>query len=809
MWRNYLNISWRTLLKNKVYSLVNIGGLALGLAVSMLILLYVLHEFSFDQFHEKSDRIVRMKGAFKFGEQSFNTLAMSAGFGPIVKENIPEVDNFVRITLNNQATIKRDRDYIFQEESFILADPAFFDIFSFPLIKGNPTTVLDKPQTVVITPAMAEKYFGEEDPIGKTITYGKEVPFEVTGIVEPAPSNSSVQYDFIGSLSSLTAIERAEYPEITSEQLTLETSSRMSLGNLVTYFETQEGVHPDSLSEKILRLAIQRQEEEGAGNVEKYMADPIEDIHLKSNFGNSDASNVNNIYLFLGIAFLILSLALVNYISLSTARLVQRAKEVGVRKVIGAKRRDLMIQFFSESTLLTLGAFGLGILLLNFTQPLFHNLLDIQIDRSFFFNPYIIGTLGALLVLCIIISGIIPAYGFSTFSTVKVLKGTLASGKTGNRFRQALIIFQFVATLGLIMGTIVVSQQLKYLKKESASLMDAPIVAIPFSHEVASKYQAYRNRLLSNVEVNKMATASGKLFQSGISIYFINSEITQKEVSLGLMNVDSNFLDLFQLNWAIPPTDPQRIGAKRTAILNEIAATELGMQKDSLNVNQTSFNGDPLEVVGVLENFHYQSLRNRINPLAMFVLPAGDAGIADRGGSFYIELEKEADITAQLATIKSIHQEFDANNPFDYYFLDDTFANFYLTESRLNVMLTSFTLLAIFISCLGLFGLITYSTERRTKEIGIRKVLGASVASIIKLLSKDFILLVIIALVIAAPISYQLMSSWLDNFPYRIEIPWWIYLIAGAAAIVLAFLTISTQSLRAAIANPVESLRNE
>lgn len=809
MWRNYLNISWRTLLKNRVYSVINIGGLALGLAVSTLILLYVLHEFSFDQFHDKTDRIVRMKGSFKFGDQSFNTLAMSAGFGPIVQENIPEVANFVRMTLGNEATLKRDKDRIFKEDQFLLVDPAFFDVFSFPLRQGDPKTVISKPQTMVITPAMAKKYFGEEDPIGKTILHNGTLPFEVTGIIEPAPSNSTIQFDFVGALSSLTAIERADNPDATSEQLTLESTSRISLGNLVTYLETGEEVNPDSLAKKIYNLALSRQETESTGNIDNFMANTIKDIHLKSNFGSIDAFNVDNVYLFLGIAFLILSLALVNYISLSTARLVQRAKEVGVRKVIGAKRRDLIIQFFSESAMLTLGAFAIALIILNFTQPLFHNLLGIQIDQSFLFNPFIIGTLAGLLVVCIIISGVIPAYGFSAFSTLSVLKGGLSSGKQGNRLRQALIIFQFVATIGLIMGTIIVSQQLKYLQKQSASLMDAPIVVVPFSAEAGGMYQAYRDKLNANVELNKIATSSDQLFQSGISIYFIQSEITDKDVPLSFMNVDDGFLDMFQLDWVKPPVDVNRIGAPKTIILNEMASIELGMVKDSLSNDKTNFNGEALDVVGVLEDFHYQSLRNTIRPLAMFVKPEGDPKIAANGGAFYIELEQETDVTAQLAMLKSIHQEFDAENPFDYYFLDDTFANFYLNERRLSTMLTSFTLLAIIISCLGLFGLITYNTERRTKEIGIRKVLGASIASIIKLLSKDFVILVIISLIIAAPITYKFMGDWLENFPYRIDMPWWVFIVGGLGAILLAFVIVSTQSLRAALANPVKALRNE
>lgn len=797
---NYLKVAWRHLVKHKTFSFINIGGLALGMAVSMQIMLFVMHEFSYDQFHENSERIYRMKGEFKFGEQTFRTASMSAGFGPVTKESIPGVENFVRISPQQTTSIRSDEDHIFEEDRFLVADPTILDVFSFSLISGDPKKVLEAPQQVIITPETGQKYFGDKNPIGQTLYFQGKLPFTITGLVHPAPSNSTLQYDFIASLSSQSAIERLADPDLTEEQLTLN-NNRMQLGSYTTFLLLSSGTQASSVAQKIKELA-----ESPTGGESEFILDPMADLHFKSNFG--DASNVKNVYLFLGVAFLVLALALINYISLTTARSLQRAKEVGVRKVTGARRSDLIYQFFSESALITVLAFGAGLLLFRFGQPFFYQLLDLSIDPSFSLHPMIFSVFGGLLIICILISGSIPALGLSAYQPVKVLQGKLSSGKGGNRLRELLTIFQFGATIVLIIGAVVVSQQLRYVMQTSAGMAQDQIVSLPFSKDAQSSFQAYRSAIMETTDAQDLTSASTRIFKNGISTYFIKSPINQKEIPLNVVNVDDRFLDFFNLKWEKPPLDKNRFGDNNTIILNKKAMLELGMSRDSVYTSLDII-GSQMQVIGVLKDFHYQSLHNSIRPLAIRITPSESSAMAARDGAFYLKFNTADRLNQELNKLREIQRDFDPDQAFNYSFLDDTFTEFYTSERRMTTMLKAFTGLAGFISCLGLFGLMTYNTERRTKEIGIRKVLGASISSIVTLLSKDFIRLVIISFVVAAPLAWYLIQKWLQNFAYRIEIQWWVFLLTGGVAIFIAFVTISWQSFQAAVANPVKALKNE
>ncbi len=797
---NYFKVAWRTIVKNPSFSFINIGGLALGMAVSMQILLFVLHEFSYDRFHEKTDQIYQTKASFKFGDQTFNVKAMSAGFATVTKENIPEITNTVRISTQQTATLRSDNEHVFSEDRFLLADPSILEVFSFKLISGDVQSVLNAPQKVVLTPQAARRFFGDTDAVGQTLLYNGELPFEVTGLIEKAPSNSTIQYDFIASLSSLNAIERLNNPEIEEDKLSLN-NERMQLGSFATYLEFRKGTDPSAVTTKIMELA------EGPSSGEtKFSVEALPDLHFKSNFG--DSSNMKNVYLFLSIALLVLLLALINYISLTTARSLKRAREVGIRKVVGARKSSLMTQFYIESALVTFIAFGLGIALTGFFQPFFHQLLDLEIDPSFFRHPLILAVFGTLLILCIFIAGSLPAVGLSAFKPVKVLKGTLSSGKRGNRLREVLIVFQYTTTVVLIVGTIIASQQIRYAISQSTAIAQEQIVTIPFSSAVKSNFQAYKKAIEEKTEVQNIAVASGEVFRSGVSIIFTNSPVNDEEVPLSIMTVDENFLDMLQLEWAQPLADRNRLGSEGTVILNEKAVADLGLNTDSSRANMSIFNNQS-EVIGVLEDFHYQSLHNPIRPLALFVTGPENKEIAQRGGAFYLEFAAGQSLVGQLPLLEEIQKTFDPEEAFNYHFLDEILADRYVSEKRLTTMLTTFTILAVIISSLGLLGLIIFTTERRTKEIGIRKVLGASISSIVSLLSKDFIKLIIIAILLASPIAWFLMSKWLENFAYQIDIQWWVFVLTGFIAVGMAFLTISWQSLKTAIADPVQALRNE
>ena len=801
MWKNHLVIALRNIRKHLGISSINILGLALGIATSLFILLYVLHELSYDKHYPFAKDIYRLQASFSFGDQSFNTLAMSAGMGPTIKEELPEVKDFLRIPMDRSATLRSDFDHIYDEEDgFLLADPSIFNLFSIKMLEGDPGTALDKPLSVVLTREMARKYFGEESAVGQTLTYQGKLPFTITGIIDEAPSNSSLQYGFIASLESYTDIQRMENPDITDEQLFLNFTD-VGLGAFETYFLLEKGTDAQLVLDKIEEIN-QSKSEESIENKQDFSITPLTDIHLGTDFGSSYTRYV---FIFLGIGILILAMALVNYISLTTARAIKRAQEVGVRKVLGANRKDLVLQFFTESTLIILLGFFIGIWLLSLLIPFFSHQFDINIDGGFLLNPMVILVYLALLIICIIISGSFPAMVLSRFQPSMVLKDQLSSGRKGGMIRKGLTVFQFTTTLSLLIGSLVVAGQLRHLREEAPDYAKEQILVLPFSAEVQGSFTAYKSEIKQQLSPNGLTVASSQLFKSGVNVYFVRLEESKKNVPLNIISVDTEFLDVFNLSWDREPLEGQKLSAPEAMVLNKKAHTEIGQGEEVYKIEDIN-----ADIVGVLEDFKFQTLKWEINPLGITFTEADNSSIARNGGAFYIKLGSSAlTVKDQLAALRNIHKQFEPEAAFNYYFLDDTFAEFYKTEADLGKMLIFFSILAVIISCLGILGLVNFMIERRTKELGIRKVLGASVVSILSLLSKNFILLIVIALLIASPITYYVMDKWLMDFAYRINIPWWIFVLSGAGTLFLTLLTMSFQSLRAALANPVHSLRNE
>lgn len=799
MFSNYLKVAWRTLRKNKIYSLINIGGLAIGLAVSMLILLFVIHEFSYDRFHQGADQIHRLHGQFKFGEQTFNTSAMSAGTASKAVEQIPELESAVRINSNYSPILQSDRNHIVRIEEFLFADANFLELFSFDLISGDAQTALQAPNSILLTPDLADQFFGTQDVIGRYLQLEGDIPVKVTGLIAAAPSNSTFVYQSIVSIETLNSVELKENSG-EETKYTLD-NDKIQLGSFNTYFKVTPKADVEAITKKLVDLA-QAPEDSEIG----FSLNPLPSLHLSSPIGTN--GDIKYLYLFLAIAMLILSLALVNYISLATARAVKRAKEVSIRKINGANRFHLLRQFYSESVLVTLIAFALGFGILQFLMPAFLNVVDIQIDQSFYLNPILLLTFGGLLILSTLAAGSIPAVLMASFEPIQVLQGQIQSGKRGHLFRRGLTVFQFTATLALLITSIFTVRQLTFLQEKTLTLAQDEIVALPVSETAKKGFQAYKKAILETTEATELTVSSNRLFANGTNIYFVESPINQKSIPLSIFNVDRQFVDFFGLNWKVPPLDQQKVGAPSTIIFNETAQVSFGLQKDSIG-RSFEFLGGTKEIVGVLEDFHYSSLRSEVNPVALFVQPEDKAELIQLGGVFYIRFPKGTAMKSQIQKLTTIHKQFEPGQPFDFDFLDETLAAFYETERRLTTLLSAFSGVAIFISCLGLLGLVTYNTERRTKEIGIRKVLGASVQTIVGLLTREFVFLILLSLVLASPIAWYCMDQWLDNFVYQIELQWWVFILAGLSAVLLAFVSVGWQATRAAIANPVESLRNE
>ncbi|MBC3785948.1 ABC transporter permease [Spirosoma utsteinense] len=802
MLRNYLKIAFRNLVKNKTYSSINIGGLALGIAVSLLILLFVIHERTYDHFHANADRIFRVYSKMKFGEQEMQSERVSARFGLAVQEANAGVLDMVRVaTTPGRVVIKTSPERKFFEDKFILADPSFLTVFSFPLVDGSAQTALLRPMTVLLTERTAERYFGHEDPVGKTITYNNKLRFEVTGVLKNPPSNSTVQFDFVASLKSHPAIERIQNQFIKDDEVAL-LNQRVQGGSFRTYFLLNSSADTGRILRTLPGLV-----KASGGDMQgtRYIIDPLTSVHLGMNFG--DTANSRYLTIFLGIAALILLLALINYMSLTTARATQRAREVGVRKVMGAGRSELAGQFYGESMLITGLAFLLALVLVKVLRPPFYQLLQLDIDPSFMYTPeFGLAALG-LLITCVLLSGSYPAVLLSSFSPVNVLKGNLTTGKGGPAVRRVFTVIQFTVSIGLIGCSMLIYQQVQHLQNRKLGLYKDRVLVLPVDASLTQQYSILKHDLRQIPGVERVAAASSVLYKEGGSIFFTQSPTTKKDISIHVLSVDDQFAETLQIPWKSKP-DPTRLAAPNTVVLNEIAVRKMGIGNQPLG-QRLSFGSEKSEVVGVMRNFYFTDINDSNEPLALFVAKDTASAMATFGGSLYIRIQPSADLQQTVGRIETAYHQINAEKPFEYYFLDQTFNSIYKSEARLASLFSVFTGFALFIACLGLFGLAAFTAEQRTKEIGVRKVLGASVASIVTLLSKDFIKLVLLALVIASPISWWAMNKWLQDFAYKIDIAWWVFALAGGLTIGIALLTVSFQSIKAALMNPVKSLRSE
>ena len=526
---------------------------------------------------------------------------------------------------------------------------------------------------------------------------------------------------------------------------------------------------------------------------------------MGANFG--DTTNARYLTIFSIIAAFTLLLALINYMSLTTSRATQRAREVGIRKVMGAARRSLAGQFYGESVVITGIAFGLALVLVRVLQPFFYQLMQLDIDSSFVYSAKSGMMALGLFVSCVLISGSYPALLLSSFNPVRVLQGMLIPGKGGITIRQGFIVLQFTVSVGLIGCSILIYQQVHHLQNRKLGLYKDRMLVVPLAASLTKQYSSFKNTLRQIPGVERVAAASQVLYKEGGSIYFAQSPVTKKDVSIHVLSVDDQFAETLQIPWKIKPA-PARLAASNTVVLNETAVRSLGFGDNPVGKN-LSFGAGKSEVVGVMKNFYFTNINDSNNPLALFVAKDTASAMASQGGSLYIRIQPGADVQQTVARVEKEYGMLGAEKPFEYFFLDDTFNSIYKSEARLATLFSLFTAFALFIACLGLFGLAVFTAEQRTKEIGVRKVLGASVSSIVTLLSKDFLKLILLAILIASPLAWWAMNKWLQDFAYKITISWWVFAVAGLSVVFIALLTVSFQSIKAALMNPVKSLRNE
>jgi putative ABC transport system permease protein len=800
MIKNYFKIAFRNLFRNKSFTAINMAGLSIGLTCCLLMILYLQHELSYDTFHEKSKRIVRviMEYSFGGGEISKGNFT-STKVLPSFKTNFPEVVDGVRLS-PSKALVKYG-DNVFIEKNFLYADSAFFNMFSFKLRQGDPNQVLKSPKMVVITRTMAQKYFGDENPVGKALLLGAaQNPFLVTGVTEDCPANSQLKFDFVASFSSLGQSQEKTYFE----------------ANFTTYLLLNSEKSIASLQAKIpafMKNEMQTEREDRSGGYVNYELEPLTKIHIHSKF-DAIVANTNVLYISIigAIALLVLIIACFTYINLSTARSVERAKEVGMRKVTGATKYQIFWQFISESFVLTTISMGISLVFTALLLPAFNQLAKTELLFSSIVQPSIIGAALFLIVIIALLAGSYPAFILSNFQPIKVLKGSFKNTASGFGLRQSLIVFQFVVSVFLIIATIVINSQLQLIQNKKLGYDRDHVLILNLDQKLIDKIDLVKTELKSNPNI----LAVSKAYESPITInggYSMRPAewIAEQAMSVTANPVDDEYIKATGLK-LIAGSDLSRQDILDVSnqeqnknnyhfILNEKAAKAMGWKPEEA-IGKKMFLGENRrgEVKGVVEDFHFASLHSSIEPLILFT--------GEWSNSLLIKTNGE-NLSQTLAFISTKWKELAPYRPFDYRFMDEDYQKMYAAEVRMGTVFNIFSAIAIALACLGLLGLSAYSIKQRVKEIGIRKVLGASVAHITTLLSKDFLKLVVIAILIASPIAWWATGKWLQGFVYRIDMGWWMFALAGGLAVVIALLTVSFQAIKAAVANPVKSLRTE
>jgi ABC-type antimicrobial peptide transport system permease subunit len=797
MLKSYLTIALRYLKRHKIYSLINISGLAIGMACCVLILLWINDEIQYDRFHEQHKNLYRVLNDLNYGPYSQLTDGTAYPLGPAMQAEIPEVKKMVRILYTRTILIAHEEKR-FYEENFIFADPSLFVIFTFPFIQGDPQTALSSPSSVVITQEVASKYFGSQDPMGKTIRTQNQNDYIVTGVLENIPNNSHLQFGFVGS------IERA---------VAMGARTHWTGWLYDTYVLLQPNTSFEEVNAKLEAWIKTKDAEES-----RYYLQPLADVNL---YGVQGEGAIRPLTLFSTLALLILIIACINYMNLATARGGTRAKEIGLRKVVGAKKNNITKQFLSESVLFAFFALLISVCLVALFLPVFNQISGKELSWNPAQNKFLfLGVLGITL-LTGVLAGSYPALFLSSFQPDRILKGILSPKKIGMNtasIRKGLVVFQFVLTVILIICTTTVYRQMSFIKNRRLGFEKNYMIYTQLRSEGnlweqynAEKtwldYNTLRNELSQNPNVLNVSSATCLPFGSmGEEFGQLDwdGKNPEYQVTMSHMAVDASFFDTFQLEMIEGrflseefPSDSQNF------ILNEAAVKAAGLEspvgKRFRLLDKTGI------ITGVIKDFHFAPLHNKIEPLVIHKMPYQYWMYRN-----FVFIRISADnITQAIASIENMWDRAIPEYPFEFQFLDDTIDARYRSEQRLETILRIFTILAIAISCFGLFGLISFTAEQRTKEIGIRKVLGASVGSVVRLLSKEFVILVVLANIIAWPVAYFVMTKWLKNFAYRTEIGLVTFLFSGMAALAIAMLTVCYQSIKAALANPVDSLRYE
>jgi putative ABC transport system permease protein len=806
MLKNNIKIAIRNLRQQKLNGFINIIGLAVGLATCLLILLYVGHELSFDRFNEKADRIVRVCFQGDVQGEKMREATVMAPVASALISDFSEVEQATRIRYASESPTIICHGNTYKEDAFAFVDANFFDVFTLPFVKGDKATALKEPNCVVLTETSAQKYFGNQEPIGGLIqTKGNSTIYRVTGVIQDMPDNAHFNFDVLASLVSL--------PEAGEDNW-------MS-SNFYTYLVLKPGTDYKNLASK-LPLVVEKyigpQLKQGlgqtlaefrqSGNDISFHLQPLTDIHLDTEFPDdlSERGSRQVIYIFSAIAVFMLLIACINFMNLSTAGASRRAKEVGLRKALGSYKTELAKQFLIESLLYSTVALLLALVIIQPVLPFFNQLTGQQLVFNFMEQPFLLLGLLVLSVLTGLLAGSYPAFYLASFAPAAVLKGQLTKGKSGVTVRSSLVVVQFFIAIVLIVSTMIVYSQLAFIQNKDLGYTSDQVVVLSNVWQLGGKANAFREQLENDPRIERVSSSS--FLPAGPSSnnnFFVTpSNKTDQMVKALRYDVDENYLSVLGLQLKSGRNFSKGFGTDSSAvILNEAAVQALGFGENALNetIVKTLNSGEKkvYTVIGVVKDFHFKSLYEHISPLVMTLAPDN--------GQLLMKV-KTSDAGGLMSDLGRQFLALGAEDPLNFSYMDDRLQTMYKGEQHIGQILAIFAGLTIFIACLGLFGLMIFMVSARTKEIGIRKVLGASVAGITGLLAKDFLKLVLIAIVIASPVAYYFMDKWLSDFAYRINIEWWMFAVAGVLAVAIALLTVGAQSVRAALANPVKSLRS-
>lgn len=797
MIRNYFLTTLRNLKKHFSYSLINIFGLGLGISISLLLALWIRHEVSYDSFHTNADHIYRVSMEMSFGGQSAKYSISPTALLPELEKNFPEVISGVRLynpASFNPYIVKKD-DNLFEEKQFYFADSTFFDVLTYPLLKGNPKTALTKPNSVVLTESMVKKYFGQEDPIGQTLLINGNKEYTVTGITKDAPGNSYLNFDFIGSFSSLNASKEEQWWS----------------ANYQTFALLDKNADLNALEQKTNKLVKEALVNEitSPGDYVRYNWTNIKDIHLRSEASAEmePVGNIQYVYLFAAIAFLILLIACINYINLATARATFRAKEVGVRKVVGASKQQLIAQFISESVVITFCALVFAFLLAQLLLPLFNTLTGKHFTYTTLTEPiFLASVIGTSLILALL-SGAYPAFAITSFKSVNILKGNFRNSSSGIWLRKGLVVFQFCVTLILIIGTLAIAQQIFYIQHKNLGYDRENTIIIPLDRQTEKVYSSLKSEFIRSGRVAVMGrgTESPVEITGGYSLSLQESQVPP--LSITALSADEDFIPSLGMEIVsgrnFNENDIQNFYKDTTYafMVNESALSNLLLNKDEALGKHVSLNGRNGEIVGVVKDFHFTSLHMPIGPLAIFSGP-------DEYNFAFVKLNPGS-LSETLKELKSISNSVAPHRPFSYEFMDQQFNALYNSDQRMARLFEIFSTLAIVIACLGLLGLVSFSATQKTKEIGIRKVMGASSGNIILLITNEYTRLILLSILIAVPISLYAIKQILSSFAYKTTLSPISIALAVLSCVLIAFFTASYQALKAATINPTKTLRNE